>query len=119
MSSRSPLSPLRTKPPHTPPPLPHPLFLPSAQLDDVIMKCPLPNKARLSSEQKKEEMLKRMCFLNFLQGARTHLGPYLCPYLILSSPYTAPIYSSSACVSSKSCKVQQPIATPPARPPSL
>ena len=56
------------------------------------MKCPLPNKARLSSEQKKEEMLKRMCFLNFLQGALgPHLGPYLGPYLILSSPYLAPI----------------------------
>ena len=43
-------------------------YLRYSKLEDVIMKCPLPNKSRLSSEQKKEEMLRRLCFLNFLQG---------------------------------------------------
>ena len=43
-------------------------YLRYSKLEDVIMKCPLPNKSRLTSEQKKEEMLRRLSFLNFLQG---------------------------------------------------
>ena len=38
------------------------------KLEEVIMKCPLANKTKLTPEQKKEEMLRRLCFLNFLQG---------------------------------------------------
>ena len=43
-------------------------YLRYSKLEDVIMKCPLPNKSRLTAEQKKEEMVRRLCFLNFLQG---------------------------------------------------
>ena len=43
-------------------------YLRYSKLDDVIMKCPLANKARMSSDQKKEEMHRRLCFLNFLEG---------------------------------------------------
>ena len=43
-------------------------YLRYSKLDDVIMKCPLANKSRMSSEQKREEMLRRLCFLNFLEG---------------------------------------------------
>ena len=43
-------------------------YLRYSKLEDVIMKCPLPNKSRLTTEQKKEEMVRRLCFLNFLQG---------------------------------------------------
>ena len=43
-------------------------YLRYSKLEDVIMKCPLPNKSRMTNEQKKEEMVRRLCFLNFLQG---------------------------------------------------
>ena len=43
-------------------------YLRYSKLDDVIMKCPLANKARMTADQKKEEMLRRLCFLNFLEG---------------------------------------------------
>jgi len=38
------------------------------RLDEVIMKCPLADKTKLSQEQKQEEMLRRACFLDFLSG---------------------------------------------------
>ena len=38
------------------------------RLEEVIMKCPLANKAKLSHEQKMDEMQRRKCFLHFLQG---------------------------------------------------
>ena len=43
-------------------------YLRYSKLDDVIMKCPLANKSRMTPDQKKEEMLRRLCFLNFLEG---------------------------------------------------
>eukprot|EP00596_Hydrurales_sp_CCMP1899_P009653 CAMPEP_0119038234 /NCGR_PEP_ID=MMETSP1177-20130426/7001_1 /TAXON_ID=2985 /ORGANISM="Ochromonas sp, Strain CCMP1899" /LENGTH=1235 /DNA_ID=CAMNT_0007000509 /DNA_START=147 /DNA_END=3854 /DNA_ORIENTATION=+ len=43
-------------------------YLRYSKLNDVIMKCPLANKSRMTPEQKKEEVLKRLCFLNFLEG---------------------------------------------------
>lgn len=43
-------------------------YLRYSKLDDVIMKCPLANKSRMNPDQKKEEMLRRLCFLNFLEG---------------------------------------------------
>ena len=43
-------------------------YLRYSKLDDVIMKCPLANKSRMSVEQKKGEMLRRLSFLNFLEG---------------------------------------------------
>jgi hypothetical protein len=43
-------------------------YLRYSKLNDVIMKCPLANKSRITPEQKKEEVLKRLCFLNFLEG---------------------------------------------------
>lgn len=38
------------------------------KLDEVIMKCPLADKAKLSLELKQEEMLRRACYLDFLNG---------------------------------------------------
>lgn len=38
------------------------------QLEDIIMKCSLPNKAKLTPEQKSAEMLRRQSFLDFLRG---------------------------------------------------
>jgi serine/threonine protein kinase len=46
-------------------------YLRYSRLDDVIIKCPLSNKNKLTSVQKREEMNKRLCFLNFLQGLFT------------------------------------------------
>lgn len=43
-------------------------YLRYSHLDEVIMKCPLANKSKMTQEQKVEEMNKRACFLNFLQG---------------------------------------------------
>ena len=43
-------------------------YLRYSRLDEVIMKCPLANKAKLTAEQKSHEMQRRMCFLHFLQG---------------------------------------------------
>lgn len=37
-------------------------------LDDVIMKCPVPNKASMTQEQKTAELELRRCFLDFLYG---------------------------------------------------
>jgi serine/threonine protein kinase len=37
-------------------------------LDEVIMKTPFATKAKLSPEQKREEMVRRECFLDFLKG---------------------------------------------------
>lgn len=38
------------------------------KLAEVVMKCPLPNKARMTPEQRQEEYLRRQCFLDFLSG---------------------------------------------------
>jgi chemotaxis protein histidine kinase CheA len=38
------------------------------RLDEIIMKCPLANKSKLTVAQKEEEVMRRQCFLNFLQG---------------------------------------------------
>jgi hypothetical protein len=38
------------------------------QLDEVIMKCTLPNKSRMTQDQKNVEMLKRKAFVDFLHG---------------------------------------------------
>jgi hypothetical protein len=43
-------------------------YLRYSQLEDVIMRCPLPQKARMTQEQKNAETLRRRCFLDFLQG---------------------------------------------------
>jgi hypothetical protein len=37
-------------------------------LDEIVMKCSLPNKSRMTSEQKNMEMLRRQAFLDFLKG---------------------------------------------------
>lgn len=38
------------------------------RLEDIILKYPLVNRSKLTSEQKREEILRRHCFLNFLHG---------------------------------------------------
>lgn len=38
------------------------------RLDEVIMRCPLAQKARMTPEQKNVETVRRRCFLDFLQG---------------------------------------------------
>ena len=38
------------------------------RLEDVILKYPLANRSKLTNEQKRDEILRRHCFLNFLQG---------------------------------------------------
>lgn len=43
--------------------------------DDVIMKCPLPLKSKLTAEQKSLELTRRRCFLDFLKGL-LHLDPF-------------------------------------------
>jgi serine/threonine protein kinase len=43
-------------------------YLRYSKLDDVILKCPLANKSKLSQVQKAEEMRSRRCFLDFLLG---------------------------------------------------
>jgi hypothetical protein len=43
-------------------------YLRFSRLDEVIMKCPLACNVRLTNEQKREEMIRRQCFLNFLKG---------------------------------------------------
>eukprot|EP00606_Chrysophyceae_sp_TOSAG23-5_P000272 GSChrysophyteH2.ASY1.ANO1.1377.1 assembled CDS len=43
-------------------------YLRYSRLDEVIMKCPLANKAKLTPEKKREEMVRRACFLDFLGG---------------------------------------------------
>lgn len=45
------------------------------RLDEVIMKCPLANKDKLTQEQKNIEIMRRKCFLNFLQGL-FNLNPF-------------------------------------------
>ena len=50
-------------------------YLKYSRLEDVILKCPLPSKAKLTPEQKKEEMTRRTCFLDFLRGL-FQLNPY-------------------------------------------
>lgn len=43
-------------------------YLRYSRLEEVIMRCPLANKAKLTVEQKTDEMQRRKCFLHFLQG---------------------------------------------------
>jgi hypothetical protein len=43
-------------------------YLRYSTLDEVIMKCTLPNKSRLTPEQKNYEMFRRKCFVDFLHG---------------------------------------------------
>ena len=38
------------------------------RLDEVIMRCPLAQKSRMTQEQKTIETIRRHCFLDFLQG---------------------------------------------------
>ena len=38
------------------------------KLDEVILKCPMPNKARLSEEQREVEVRQRQCFLDLIRG---------------------------------------------------
>lgn len=38
------------------------------RLDEVIMRCPLAQKSRMTQEQKNIETIRRHCFLDFLQG---------------------------------------------------
>lgn len=45
------------------------------RLDEVIMRCPLPQKARMNLEQKNIETLRRRSFLDFLQGV-FQLNPF-------------------------------------------
>ena len=41
-------------------------YLRYSRLEDVVIKCPLANKSKLSSAQKAEEIRNRRCFLDFL-----------------------------------------------------
>lgn len=43
-------------------------YLRYTQLDEVIMKCTLPNKSKMTQDQKNAELLRRRCFVDFLQG---------------------------------------------------
>lgn len=43
-------------------------YLRYSRLDEVIMRCPLAQKARMTPEQKNVETVRRRCFLDFLQG---------------------------------------------------
>ena len=43
-------------------------YLRYSRLDDVIMRCPLAQKSRMTPEQKNAETLRRRCFLDFLLG---------------------------------------------------
>ena len=43
-------------------------YLRYSRLEEVILKCPLINKSRMSASQKADEMRHRKCFLDFLQG---------------------------------------------------
>eukprot|EP01038_Epipyxis_sp_PR26KG_P010567 gene10567-14194_t len=45
------------------------------RLDEVVLKCPLPNKSKLTPEQKTIEMNRRRCFLDFLLGL-LNLNPF-------------------------------------------
>jgi hypothetical protein len=56
-------------------------YLRYSRLEDVILKCPLANKSKLSPEQKKDEMNRRMCFLDFLK-VLTVTNPHLTTYLL-------------------------------------
>ena len=37
-------------------------------LEDIVIKCPLPNRNRLNDKQKQQELTHRRCFLDFLHG---------------------------------------------------
>eukprot|EP01034_Spumella_vulgaris_P022742 gene22742-28900_t len=50
-------------------------YLRYSQLDEVVMKCPLSNKSKLTPEQKHAEMMRRRSFLDFLQGL-FNLNPF-------------------------------------------
>eukprot|EP00981_Chlorochromonas_danica_P005942 scaffold1243_cov173-Ochromonas_danica.AAC.3 len=43
-------------------------YLRYSNLEDVILRCPLPQKSRMTTEQRNSEMLRRRSFLDFLQG---------------------------------------------------
>ena len=50
-------------------------YLRYSRLEEVIMKCPVANKSKMSNEQKTVEMMKRKCFLDFLKGL-FNLNPF-------------------------------------------
>ena len=50
-------------------------YLRYSKLEEVIMKCPVANKSKMTNEQKTVEMMKRKCFLDFLKGL-FNLNPY-------------------------------------------
>jgi serine/threonine protein kinase len=72
-------------------------YLRYSQLEDIIMKCSLPNKSKLTNEQKNAEMLRRQSFLDFLRGL-FKLNPFerwtakqaLDHPFIKNIPFTAP-----------------------------
>ena len=42
-------------------------YLKYTNIDDIVMKCPLANKIRLSEEQKNDELKQRTSFLDLLK----------------------------------------------------
>ena len=50
-------------------------YLRYSRLDEVIMKCPVANRGKMTNEQKANEMMKRKCFLDFLKGL-FNLNPF-------------------------------------------
>jgi dual specificity protein kinase YAK1 len=57
-------------------------YLRYSRLDEVIMKCPLANKSKMTQEQKVEEMNKRACFLNFSPLQNLFLLTYLLIFVV-------------------------------------
>lgn len=51
-------------------------YLRYSRLEDVIMKCPMANKLRMSEEQRAEEMRSRECFLDLIK-VKSFIQSYL------------------------------------------
>ncbi|KAJ1394756.1 hypothetical protein B484DRAFT_271653, partial [Ochromonadaceae sp. CCMP2298] len=76
-------------------------YLRYTRLEDVIMRCPLPQRARMSTEQKGLESNRRRCFLDFLRGlfrlnpferwtAKQALAHPFIQNVLFSAPYCPP-----------------------------
>eukprot|EP00603_Paraphysomonas_imperforata_P007950 CAMPEP_0114429316 /NCGR_PEP_ID=MMETSP0103-20121206/9413_1 /TAXON_ID=37642 ORGANISM="Paraphysomonas imperforata, Strain PA2" /NCGR_SAMPLE_ID=MMETSP0103 /ASSEMBLY_ACC=CAM_ASM_000201 /LENGTH=1280 /DNA_ID=CAMNT_0001598629 /DNA_START=214 /DNA_END=4056 /DNA_ORIENTATION=+ len=69
------------------------------KLDDIIMKCPLPNgtSSHMTSEQKKKEHYRRKCFLDFLKGL-LNLNPFdrLTAQQAMEHPFVAKYFNKKS-----------------------
>ncbi len=83
-------------------------YLRYSQLDEVVLKCPLPSKNRLSADQKNAEMMRRRSFLDFLRGL-FNLNPFdrwtaqqaMFHPFILNMPFTGAPYVPAADLKAK------------------